>query len=91
MERTWRAIRNMRSFSKVFVLAVSMACEVACMHPLAALSNEQKARALESMEVELTFAPQVRVPAFSEELQLRVAGTTRKLLSVSGMAQGMEW
>eukprot|EP00937_MAST-01D_sp_MAST-1D-sp2_P000047 g47.t1 len=47
-------------------------------------------RPRESMEVELTFAPQVRVPAFSEELQLRVAGTTRKLLSVSGMAQGME-
>ena len=47
-------------------------------------------RPRESMEVELTFAPEARVPAFAEELHIAVAGTTRKLCTVTGVAQGMQ-
>jgi len=38
----------------------------------------------------LTFAPQRRVPVFHEDLLVRYAGETRKLLSLSGSATGFE-
>jgi hydrocephalus-inducing protein len=44
----------------------------------------------ETAQVQLVFAPNRRLPTFSQDLMVRYAGTTRKLLTVSGKAQGVE-
>ena len=44
----------------------------------------------ETLNVQVVFSPLKRVPNFSEELMIRYAGLTRKLLVVSGKAQGNE-
>ena len=43
-----------------------------------------------STNIILNFAPHKRVPLFNEELSLRCAGVTRKFLTISGRAQGLE-
>ena len=44
----------------------------------------------ETLNVQIAFTPTKRVSNFSEELTIRYAGLTRKLLVVSGKAQGNE-
>jgi len=44
----------------------------------------------QSCVLSLTFAPQRRVPAFQEDLLVRYAGETRKLLAIAGSATGFE-
>jgi hydrocephalus-inducing protein len=44
----------------------------------------------ESLAIPLSFSPGVRVSQFNEDLMIRYAGMTRKLLSVAGKAQGIE-
>ena len=44
----------------------------------------------ETVPIQLTFNPTRRIPLFTEDLNVSYAGVTRKLLSVSGKAQGLE-
>ncbi|CAM9276269.1 unnamed protein product, partial [Ectocarpus fasciculatus] len=44
----------------------------------------------QTSNVQLTFSPNRRVSLFTEDLLVRYAGVTRKLLTVSGKAQGAE-
>ena len=44
----------------------------------------------ETLNVQIVFSPLKRVPNFAEDLMIRYAGLTRKLLSVTGKAQGNE-
>ena len=44
----------------------------------------------ETVNIQLIFAPNKRISQFQEDLLIRYAGVTRKLLSMSGKAQGIE-
>lgn len=45
----------------------------------------------ESLSVQIHFSPNKRVGAFSEDIMIKYAGLTRKLLLVTGKAQGTEY
>jgi hydrocephalus-inducing protein len=45
----------------------------------------------ESLSVQIFFSPNKRVGAFSEDVMIKYAGLTRKLLLVTGKAQGREY
>jgi len=53
-------------------------------------SNEVVLGPRESLAVQLSFTPGVRISQFNEDLMINYAGLTRKLLSIAGKAQGME-
>ena len=44
----------------------------------------------ETVSIQLIFSPNKRISQFNEELLIRYAGVTRKLLSLAGKAQGVE-
>jgi len=52
--------------------------------------NEFTIAPRETVNIQLIFAPNKRISQFQEDLLIRYAGVTRKLLSMSGKAQGIE-
>jgi hydrocephalus-inducing protein len=44
----------------------------------------------DKISLQLSFSPNRRIPQFTEDLQVKYAGVTRKLITVSGKAQGCE-
>jgi hydrocephalus-inducing protein len=53
-------------------------------------TNEVTVQPRESLNVQVVFSPNKRVGTFNEDLFIKYAGLTRKLLVVSGKAQGSE-
>jgi hypothetical protein len=53
-------------------------------------TNEFTIGPKEASTVQLVFSPNKRISNFNEDLLIRFAGLTRKLLTVAGKAQGME-
>ncbi|KAL4085786.1 hypothetical protein PRIC1_014796 [Phytophthora ramorum] len=52
--------------------------------------HEISLRAKESADLEFRFAPTQRIPSFQKEVLIRVGGSTKKLLVLSGCCQGIE-
>ncbi|KAG7386322.1 hypothetical protein PHYPSEUDO_000450 [Phytophthora pseudosyringae] len=52
--------------------------------------QEVSLRAKESADIEFRFAPTQRTPSFQKDVCIRVGGSTKKLLTLSGCCQGIE-
>jgi hypothetical protein len=52
--------------------------------------HEVSLRAKESADIEFRFAPTQRIPSFQKDVLIRVGGSTKKLLTLSGCCQGIE-
>ncbi|GMF15729.1 unnamed protein product [Phytophthora fragariaefolia] len=52
--------------------------------------HEISLRAKESADIEFRFAPTQRIPSFQKDVFIRVGGSTKKLLTLSGCCQGIE-
>jgi hydrocephalus-inducing protein len=52
--------------------------------------NEVVIAPRESLNLQVSFAPNRRIPNFSEDIVVRYAGVMRKLVTLSGKGQGME-
>ncbi|KAF1774057.1 Abnormal spindle-like microcephaly-associated protein, ASH domain [Phytophthora cactorum] len=52
--------------------------------------QEISLRAKESADIEFLFAPTQRIPSFQKDVFIRMSGSTKKLLTLSGCCQGIE-
>ncbi|KAG3249966.1 Hydrocephalus-inducing [Phytophthora idaei] len=52
--------------------------------------QEISLRAKENADIEFLFAPTQRIPSFQKDVFIRMSGSTKKLLTLSGCCQGIE-